>query len=66
MTRISASRLEMCSRSLSQLDFEDCLVTNVLKINSMHAFLLLCLEVELILYIQDGARKEKISKTTDT
>ena len=56
----------MCSRSLSQLDFEDCLVTTVLKINSMHAFLLLCLEVELILYIQDGARKEKISKTTDT
>ena len=32
----------------------------------MHAFLLLCLEVELIIYIQDGARKEKISKTTDT
>ena len=40
-------------------------VTNVLKMNSMHAFLLLCLEVELIIYMQDGTRKKKTSKTTD-
>ena len=35
-------------------------VTNVLKMNSMHAFLLLCLEVALIIYIQWSQEKVNV------